>query len=487
MLRLAAAMLLLCAGPVMGEDLRKHVVIVVNDELAASVEIGRYYAKARDISEKQICHIKTKPALAMGRGAFEHQLSKPIRRWLIDNGWMVTEKLGTGGRARTSVLRNDAWIIVLCYGVPLIIAEVPGDGAAATKKLKVNRASVDDDLALLPQGDFDIAGPRRNPYSKQNRPFNGDLARRMVLVTRLDGPSAEVVRQMIDDAIYAEKFGLNGIGYFDERGIRSGGYKKGDDWILGAHAAAEKAGFETYLDRRPKIIPATARLPEAALYFGWYTSAAYGPFLRKNFRFKRGAIAYHLYSGSAVVIRTTERYWAGPLLARGAAVTAGYVNEPYLAGTMHLDVFMRRMLGGYTFAEACYMSKGMLSWMTVCLGDPLYRPFAGEDEQFKKLAAKDDPDLRWAYVRRAYRLARSGKNNDAIRLCDANSEAHPYLHLAAARILRKCDRMKQAAGRYKRYLAAMARKKNVSAADEVFILQAKSELAEIDRKSGGGK
>ena len=54
----------------------------------------------------------------------------------------------------------------------------------------------------------------------------------------------------------------------------------------------------------------------------------------------------------------------------------GNVYEPYLQLTTHLDIFNDRLLHGFTFAESAYMATQALSWMSVMVGDPLYRPYA---------------------------------------------------------------------------------------------------------------
>ena len=64
------------------------------------------------------------------------------------------------------------------------------------------------------------------------------------------------------------------------------------------------------------------------------------------------------------------------MLTKGAAASLGNVYEPYLQLTPHLDVLNDRLLHGFTFAESSYMATQVLSWMTVMVGDPLYRPYA---------------------------------------------------------------------------------------------------------------
>jgi tetratricopeptide (TPR) repeat protein len=62
-------------------------------------------------------------------------------------------------------------------------------------------------------------------------------------------------------------------------------------------------------------------------------------------------------------------------LDRGAAATLGNVYEPYLQMTSHLNILNDRLLHGFTFAEGAYSSIEVLSWMSVMVGDPLYRPY----------------------------------------------------------------------------------------------------------------
>jgi tetratricopeptide (TPR) repeat protein len=75
-------------------------------------------------------------------------------------------------------------------------------------------------------------------------------------------------------------------------------------------------------------------------------------------------------------LRSANTGWAGPFVAKGAAATMGNVYEPYLQLTAHLDLFNDRLLHGLTLAESAYASLPALSWMSVVVGDPLYRPFA---------------------------------------------------------------------------------------------------------------
>jgi hypothetical protein len=117
-------------------------------------------------------------------------------------------------------------------------------------------------------------------------------------------------------------------------------------------------------------------MTDCALYFGWYTETISGPFAQFDFQFVPGAVAVHIHSFSASTLHDEHANWAGPLLTKGAAATIGNVYEPYLQLTPHLNIFSDRLLHGFTFAESAYMSVQTLSWMSVMVGDPLYRPYA---------------------------------------------------------------------------------------------------------------
>jgi hypothetical protein len=129
------------------------------------------------------------------------------------------------------------------------------------------------------------------------------------------------------------------------------------------------------LDQGPGLFPDAYPMRHAAFYFGWYAENVSGPFPRPDFRFEPGAVAVHIHSFSAATLRDPHKNWCAPLLAAGAAATLGNVYEPFLDFTPHLDIFFDRLLSGFNFAESSYMSERALSWMTTCIGDPLYRPF----------------------------------------------------------------------------------------------------------------
>jgi hypothetical protein len=227
-------------------------------------------------------------------------------------------------------------------------------------------------------------------------PTNGIL-----LVARLDGPSAAIARGLVDKALEAESNGLWGRAYFDIRNISDPALKQGDDWIRGAAVICRHLGFETLVDTNGGTFPVDFPMSQIAIYMGWYAEHACGPFAEPKVEFMTGAFAYHLHSFSASTIRSTTQRWVGPLLAKGATATMGCVDEPYLAGTPDLSVFAARFFyQGFSFGEAACASQPVLSWQTTVVGDPLYRPVTqNPDVQHQELVQQKSKFAEWSWLR----------------------------------------------------------------------------------------
>src|SRR5207248_5096874 len=164
--------------------------------------------------------------------------------------------------------------LTLCYGVPVKILKDPNliePGADRVRmEMRRNEAAVDSELAALPLllQNAPLTGPARNPlYGVTNaallHPTNG-----VWLVGRLDGPSVEIARGLVDKAMEAESNGLWGRAYFDLRGLTNTNYKMGDDWIRNAADIVKRVGFETVVDNQPETFSAAFPMSQIAFYAG---------------------------------------------------------------------------------------------------------------------------------------------------------------------------------------------------------------------------
>ncbi len=368
-------------------NLAAHLLVVYNETDPDSKGLAAYYASRRNIPAERVLGIACPVNEEITRPQYEETIREPIISYLSQKGWLTrrSEQVHFGNRMLELLLadHNDIWAIVLMRGVPLKISSDPADedSMEPQPELQTNAAAVDSELATLPLFGLPRGGFVPNPF--YDRDATGlvragpELATKLILVTRLDGPRPDDVRRMIDDSIYAETHRLAGLAVIDSRGITDvkDGYAAGDVWLRTSRDLLALDGWSVRFDDKPDLIPNTDPLNEVALYLGWYSGDANGPWITPPNRFVRGAIAYHLHSYSAATVRSASSAWVGPLIVHGAAATMGTVYEPYLDLTPHLDIFTKRLLDGDYFAEAAYASGKALSWMTTVVGDPLYRPF----------------------------------------------------------------------------------------------------------------
>ncbi len=369
------------------EDLAAHLLVVYNTNDPDSKSLADYYASRRGIPPERVFAISSPTTEEITRAQYDDTIRSPIIAYLTQKDWMAreTQRVRVGNRILDllTATRNDIWAIVLMRGVPLKIAPDPSDADSMEYEpaLQTNAAAVDNELALLPVFGLPKGGFIPNIFFDDQvsgiKRVGPELARNMVLVTRLDAAKVSDVRRMIDDTLTAEQNRLAGLAVIDTRGFtdKAGGYTMGDEWLRTARDSLVKDGWHVKFDDKPDCLPATDPCNQVAIYLGWYNQDAIGPWVTSPNRFVPGAIAYHLHSFSGSTIRNEASNWVAPLLAHGAAATMGMVYEPYLALTPHEDIFTRRILQGDYFAEAAYASERALSWMLTVVGDPLYRPF----------------------------------------------------------------------------------------------------------------
>jgi uncharacterized protein (TIGR03790 family) len=364
-------------------------VVIYNSNDPDAEALAHLYADARQVPQTRIVALDCPATETISRQEYEETIRTPLMRHFSKEQWWQT---GIAPDGQPVVTSSNVRILALIRGMPLRIKASPrAEDDPPAGPQDTDQASVDAALSALPILNAPKRGPLNNPYFRKDLPFS-QVPVPSLLVARLDAPSVETARRMLRDAIATESAGLWGWGIFD-LARKGGGYTQGDDWISAASTSARDFGFPTYTDSHPDLIPHGLPLQEVALYFGWYTQQPYPPFFSqapdanpdpssphsdapRPSLFSRGAVAVHLHSFSATTMRDPAAAWAPALVERGATATLGNTWEPFLGLTAHFDIFLDRLLKGYTLAEAAWMATPALSWQNVVIGDPLYRPFA---------------------------------------------------------------------------------------------------------------
>ncbi|MDB4470835.1 TIGR03790 family protein [Deltaproteobacteria bacterium] len=381
-----------------------EVLVVANRFVPESVDLARYYLEKRGIPKENLLKINTTEKESCSREVYDQEIAEPIRKTIVKNKKIQaivtiygvplkvgSPKLNTDEKWQLKHLQYDSKQLKAALD-KLKDEDVPEEKQRLSSELKVvsdqmnelrkgdYSAAVDSELALVLNENYNLKFWLPNPYFVGNRGKELELRREKVLmVSRLDGPSVKLVKRMIDDSIAAEKVGLKGTAYFDAKGKRSekkklNGYGLYDHSL---HLAADRV-------RARKLIPVVVdengtlfqpgEAPDAALYCGHYSYQNY----IDAFDWVPGAIGYHMSSVECASLRPGDkrRFWCRSMLEDGAAAVIGPVGEPYLQAFPLPEAFFSFLTDGYyNLVESYFLSLPYLSWRMVLVGDPLYRPF----------------------------------------------------------------------------------------------------------------
>jgi uncharacterized protein (TIGR03790 family) len=406
-MRCALVALLTLASPAVALEPR-DVFVVANRNVPASRDVAEHYLAKRGVPKENLIELDLPAGEDISRADYDAKLAGPLRAALKDR-------------------KDAAKVILTVHGVPLRVGGSQPSAAekaeldkllpeleAAKKKaeelqkakaeqaelvaamrrfneLETHRvilshldsgASVDSELMLLWWPSYPLARWVVNPlywrasdgYRKKSPP--------VVLTSRLDGPTPEIAKRLVDDAVAVEAKGLAGNVVIDARGIKfdvnnpqeNGGYGYGayDESMREAAALLKGAGFAVTLDDKDALLPAGSA-KGVAIYCGWYSL---GKFV-DCCDFVPGAVAWHLASSEAVTLRDPKStLWCPNLLKKGVAATLGPVGEPNTFGfPKPAEFFGFLATGEFTLVE-CYARTSLFcSWQMVLVGDPLYNPF----------------------------------------------------------------------------------------------------------------
>ena len=233
-------------------------------------------------------------------------------------------------------------------------------------------AALDNELALLWWPDYPKARWLGNPLFWRNAQHGAGA--KTLMVTRLDGPSVQIVHDMIATSVKVEQEGLQGEVALDGLGrALNTPYGPYDQTIRNLAAQLKQHTKLKVIYDDKEALFAVNSLKDIAVYCGWYSVRNYVP----PGQFNAGAVGFHVASYEMVTLRTPgEKGWARGLLNDGVVATVGAVDEPYLQSFPNADEFFPLLLcGKLTYAEVFWRTNPWVSWRQDCIGDPLYRPY----------------------------------------------------------------------------------------------------------------
>jgi len=381
-----------------------EIAVIANKQEPDSISLAKFYMEQRRIPAANLITIDIDPAEDCRRSDYDNLLAAPVHDFLSQEGRQ--------GRIRC---------LVTMYGVPLKITSpsLSDQGSETigqlTKKIeeitlsldhdkdqsmvetvqnkikeikqqinyytKVNdmRASVDSELTLVLLT-HPLAHWLPNPfYRDQHGAFLLFGKEDVLMVSRLDASSPDLVRRIITDALAVEKEGLHGDAFFDAR-WPDPGLKQVSSYGWYDRAIHRAAEVVRQSNRVNKVVvdeqgalfqPGVDR--HAALYCGWYSLAHYVD----AFSWQKGAVGYHIASSECSTLKKMgSQVWCKRMLENGVAATIGPVGEPYVDAFPPPDLFFAFLTSGKNLVESYFFSLPHLSWKMVLIGDPLYTPFA---------------------------------------------------------------------------------------------------------------
>ena len=325
------------AAPALRPD---EVVVVANSANDDSMAVAQHYMQRREIPQRNLFTLAYEEFGELEEmdqnpawwpyETFRAKLVGPLERFLVDRE-----------------LKDRALCIVMVYGTPFRVGRFkfteaqeaalqamleiqPGyDAVDQDERRKMRKklrhrlwyanAAVDSEMAVLfqskenvePGGDA-LAGMRSrvgfepNPFYEADGDFrafrrkriDAGASERLYMVARLDGPTPEIAKGLIDKAIAAEQAGgLKGRYCIDARNDGTkpgGGYAMGDRWLREMARVCEDAGLDGIYDTRGGPLGEGA-CPAPAIYWGWYQLFDYRGEIFDH-RFPDGAIACHIAS-----------------------------------------------------------------------------------------------------------------------------------------------------------------------------------------------
>ena len=178
-------------------------IVVFNSNDRESGELAKFYAQKRGIARDHVVGLACSRDEEISREEYDRTIARPLREIFRERKWWT---LRESDEAALSVSSNTIRFVALIRGMPLKVrpAEAyPGDKVGNGPINNRNDASVDSEIATLSRFSSEVSGAVSNPYFQSYRPIADVPDSAVMLVCRLDAPSAQTVRRMIIDAVEA--------------------------------------------------------------------------------------------------------------------------------------------------------------------------------------------------------------------------------------------------------------------------------------------
>lgn len=301
----------------------EEVLLLARKGSRDSLSVARHYAERRGVPKENILELRL-PPIEQGLKA---DIINTVRDHLLDND--------LAGKIR---------VIVPCYGI----------------QLRLGNRALDSKLAdLFDRYRWGRVMGTPNPFFGQSAHHDPSLG--TYLVSRLDGPTQDIAKALVDKAMAAEKTvtARSGSAFFTSSAFGKEGM-----------VAAKRHGVSARSEDRKYLL--ANKLTDQTM---WMFADGHDYRTIRTSPWPLGSVAGFLKSNTlAHMSSSKDKYWVPGLLEEGVTATYGASIEPYVQGYTRGDILLDRFWSGrYTFAEAFAMSTPTLRWAMCAVGDPLYK------------------------------------------------------------------------------------------------------------------
>lgn len=225
-----------------------EVLVLANKNTSSSLALAEYYMEKRGIPRDHLLKLRATDKEQCTRKEYERRIAVPVREYLeekskrrkircllimyglplkISAPEMNINERREYKRIKESEKALKARLSVLREGQEKERGEIKKELAKVQKQCERSaksdqRASLDSEISLVLQENHPLRGWIPNPFfAGYNQPQLMEKRDTTLFVSRLDGPSPQIVRRVIDDSLATERSGLKGKAYFDARWPRT--------------------------------------------------------------------------------------------------------------------------------------------------------------------------------------------------------------------------------------------------------------------------
>ncbi len=328
------------------------VVVIVNHNSPASVNIGYYFQQARNIPSSHIISISGSTNELIDSLEFEQIRAQ------IESQLAIIQ------------LTDSINYLVTTKGIPLKIEStcaITSNGSCA---------SFDSEIGLILgtySSSIGVGSSIPNPYYGATQPFSrADYG--IYLVTRLDGYTVQDVLNLIDRTGPETPINLATSNAIVDLNLATGGdsaYMM-DFYLQPTYDFFTNNAWNAQLDANLNPL---LNQTDVAAYI--YEGMSVVSNVNLNYTWTEGSIATMSTGKSAITFDTatnsSNNLLLADLISEGCTGAYGHIDNIFFGQMLNAETLVKRYfdpLENYNFAESCFMSEGYLSWQGVAIGDP---------------------------------------------------------------------------------------------------------------------